>query len=93
MTEESRRPPILVRARNAVLTAGLLTYSLYRTELGFCRGCSYSLVVMLENGRGSESASAFDISRSHVEADRIFSAVADGCVTPCALADVLEELL
>ena len=93
MTEESRRPPVLVRARHAVLTAGLLTYSLYRTELGFCRGFSYSLVVTLENGRGGESASASDISRSHAEADRLFRAVADGCVTPCALADVLEELL
>ena len=39
------------------------------------------------------AASAPDLTRSKEEADRLFSLLSAGTVTPCALADVLEELL
>ena len=82
----------IVSVRRAAVPGYSIMYILYRTKRK-SGGASYSLTVTISSGTETASASAADISRSRERADEIFNAAADGKVTPCALKDVLEELL
>lgn len=70
-----------------------LVYALYRTGLVTSGGYAYSVTVSISGEYGSETATAADLSRSEEEAQRLFGILADETVTPCALRDVLEELI
>ena len=56
-------------------------------------GKSFSVAVSLKTKNGTETALASDLARSVSRARRIFFRLYRGTVTPCALGDVLEELL
>ena len=82
---------MLIDTRSAVTHGYRLTYRLIGIPCR--RGISYSLSVKIESEDGADEAAVHDIARSRADADRLFHAVADGLVTPCTLADVLEDLL
>ena len=83
------KPVRVLRAK----TAGYrLLYALYESKRSG-GGCSYSVTVTITDGRNCETAAASDLTRSPEEAVRLFMLLFRGTVTPCALADVLEELL
>ena len=70
-----------------------LVYTLLRTRLAGRAGYSWSISVTIDGKYGRETATASDLTRSRTEAVRLFDLLADLTVTPCALADMLEELL
>jgi len=53
----------------------------------------YSVELETRTGTVSETAAAFDISRSAAEARRLFRLLADGMVTSCTLYEILEDIL
>lgn len=69
-----------------------LVYTLYRTKLKRGRA-AFSVSVTISSGEETVRATASDLTRSQEKAEEIFRTLADGSVTPCALTDVLEELL
>ncbi len=78
-------------SRTSSIAGYRLTYRLERIKLR--RGASYTIVVRIESPNGAEEAAVHDVCRNRREAERLFAAVAEGFVTPCTLADVLEDLL
>ena len=90
------KQPIPVPEPVRVLRVGIpgyrLLYALYESN---CPNgdCSYSVTVTITDGRYCETASAPDLTRSPEEAERLFSLLFRGTVTPCGLKDVLEEVL
>ena len=70
-----------------------LVYALHRTKRAGGDGYAYSVSVSVTGEYGSETATASDLTDSREEAERLFCLLADQTVTPCALADVLEEIL
>ena len=96
MKENSSRRPSMrkkpVARRRAVLAGYRLVYALYRTRMK-SGGFSYSLTVTVRGTGSPETAAVSDIARSRAAAAVLFDRIADARVTPCALKDVLEELL
>jgi|GEM_PF-2068219 len=92
MTVKKERPEV-VAVRKESLPGMSLVYALYGTRLKGLKDVSYSVTVSVTGAYGSETAAVSDLTRSREEADRIFALLADGTVTPCALKDVLEEIL
>ena len=84
--------PKPVRVLRAGIPGYRLLYALYGSK---CPNgdFSYSVTVTITDGENCETAAASDLTRSPEEAVRLFSLLSRGTVTPCALADVLEELL
>ncbi|MBE6724143.1 MAG: hypothetical protein E7576_02935 [Ruminococcaceae bacterium] len=70
-----------------------LVYALFRTKRSGRDGFAYSVSVSVTGEYGSETATASDLTDSREDAELIFRLLADQTVTPCALADVLEEIL
>lgn len=93
---KNNRPPSppaeRVALRRAALAGYRLEYALTRTPLKN-GGASYSVTVTISGKGPSQTAAVLDIARSHGRASALFSALVNARVTPCALRDVLEELL
>ena len=83
---------IAAAVRCAEIPGYRLVYVLYRTKLKR-GGSAYSVSVTISSGEETVGTTASDLTRSREKAEEIFRALADGSVTPCALTDVLEELL
>ena len=90
--KQSELNPTPIRVRSAEIPGYRLLYGLYETPMKSGER-SYSVTVAITDGRECMAASAPDLTRSKEEAHRLFSLLSAGTVTPCALADVLEELL
>lgn len=88
-----RRDPVVLAVRRETLPGFRLVYVLYRTKLKNGPGYAYSVTVSVTGIYGSETAAVSDLTRSREEAERLFCLLADETVTPCALGDVLEEIL
>ncbi|MBQ3708423.1 MAG: hypothetical protein II889_11025 [Clostridia bacterium] len=80
-----------IAIRDAAAGGYHLTYRL--EEIPLRRGKSYDIAVRIESVDGAQTSTVHDVSRNRAAAQRLFQAVADGLVTPCTLADVLEDLL
>ena len=81
------------KVRKETIPGYTLLYALYRTDRADGNGTSFSVSVSIRGEIGCETATAADLTRSRAEAERLFDLLADQTVTPCALADVLEEIL
>ena len=90
---EKNEGTAVVSVRKGSLPGMSLVYALYGTRMKGLKDVSYSVTVSVTGAYGSETAAVSDLTRSREEADRIFALLADGTVTPCALKDVLEEIL
>lgn len=84
---------VVTAMRKEKLSGLSLIYVLYRTKRSGREGYAYSVSVSVTGAYGSETATASDLTGSRTEAERLFTILADQTVTPCALADVLEEIL
>ena len=92
MKKDSGRT-VMTAVRKERLPGLSLVYALYRTKRAGKAGYAYSVSVSVTGQYGSETATASDLTGSREEAERLFALLADQTVTPCALADVLEEIL
>ena len=88
-----RRDPVVLAVRRETLPGFRLVYVLYRTKLKSDAGYAYSVTLSITGEYGSETAAVSDLTRSREEAERLFGLLADEKVTPCAVGDVLEEIL
>ena len=54
----------------------------------------YSIGVLSQEYDGSTDFRIIhDITRDHTEAEKLFTIITDGTVTPCTLADVLQDVI
>ena len=90
---KGKEDPVVLAVRRETLPGLRLVYALYRTKLKNGAGYAYSVTVSVTGTYGSETAAVSDLTRSGEEAERLFRLLADETVTPCALGDVLEEIL
>ena len=70
-----------------------LEYSLLKTKCTLCGDAIYSLRIKSTQNGVSDYKLAFDISRDRNTAMSIFDCIVAGKVTPCALFDILEDIL
>ena len=80
-----------IEMRTSEIAGYRLTYRL--EEIPLRRGVSYAIAVRIDTDNGTEDAAVHDVSRNRAEAKALFHVIVKGLVTPCTLADVLEDLL
>ena len=71
-----------------------LTLTTLLMQIDYPEYSYYSIGVLCEEADGTtEFRMIHDITRSITEAERIFTAVVEGTVTPCTLEDVLQDMI
>ncbi len=70
----------------------VLTYRLFEEWHADTGNAIYSLNVTADDICGYDEESVPFISHSKEEAERIFEILCRGCVTPCTLCDILDDM-